>query len=55
MDGDTVTHTIQHALDPNMVGQALNREIDHQGSRMVFSGLGPDGVTRNVIVWKRSV
>lgn len=54
LEGGTITHTIAHALDPNMVGQSLTREIDHQGNRMVFSGLSPDGKTRNVIVWKRA-
>lgn len=53
LEGDTVTHTIRHALDPNMVGVSLSRAIDKQGARMVFSGLGPDGVTRQFIIWKR--
>lgn len=53
IDGDTVTHTIRHALDPNMVGVSLSRQVEHEGARMVFTGMGPDGVTKNVIVWKR--
>jgi hypothetical protein len=50
---DTVTHTVQTALDPNMVGMSLSREITKDGAKMVFSGLGPDGVTRQFIIWKR--
>ena len=50
---DTVTHTLQHALDPNMVGMSLSRAITKDGGKMVFSGLGPDGVTRQFIIWKR--
>jgi hypothetical protein len=54
LDGDKVTHTIRHALDPNMEGVALTREVDHQGNRMVLSALAPDGETRQFIVWKRT-
>jgi hypothetical protein len=50
---DTVTHTLQHALDPNMVGMSLSRDITKDGAKVVFSGLGPDGVTRQFIIWKR--
>ena len=50
---DTVTHTIQTALDPNMVGMSLSRDITRDGAKLVFSGLGPDGVTRQFIIWKR--
>ena len=50
---DTVTHTIQTALDPNMVGMSLSRDITKDGAKLVFSGLGPDGVTRQFIIWKR--
>ncbi len=55
LSGDTVTHAIEHALDPNMAGVSLTREIDYEGSRMIFTGVGPDGVTKNVIIWKRRV
>lgn len=54
LDGDSVTHKLIHALDPNMVGMSLTREIEHEGARMVFSGFGPDGVTKQVIIWKRA-
>ena len=50
---DTVTHTIQTALDPNMVGMSLSRDITKDGAKLVFSGLAPDGVTRQFIIWKR--
>ncbi len=53
LDEDAVTHAIDHALDPNMVGMSLTREIVHEGNRMIFTGVGPDGVSKNVIVWKR--
>lgn len=53
LDGDAVTHEIAHALDPNMSGISLTREIEHEGNRMVFTGFGPDGKTRQVIIWKR--
>ena len=39
----------------NMAGVSLTREIDYEGSRMIFTGVGPDGVTKNVIIWKRRV
>ncbi|MBO22904.1 MAG: hypothetical protein CMM26_11125 [Rhodospirillaceae bacterium] len=53
LENDTVTHTIQTALDPNMVGMTLSRDITKNGNKMVFSGLGPDGITRQFIIWKR--
>ena len=37
---ERVTHTIKTALDPNMVGMELSRNILQDGSKMVFSGLG---------------
>jgi hypothetical protein len=51
--GDTVTHHIEHALDPNLIGTSRNRRIEHQGDRMVFSGLAGDGRSNAVIVWRR--
>ncbi|MBO6784783.1 MAG: lipocalin-like domain-containing protein, partial [Alphaproteobacteria bacterium] len=48
-----VTHDLVHALDPNMVGTTLKREIDFEGSRMTFTGYGPHDNVRNVIIWKR--
>lgn len=54
LEGNAVTHVLTHALDPNMVGMSLTRNIEHDGARMVFTGLGPDGVTKQVIIWKRS-
>ena len=53
LEDDTVTHTLLHALDPNMIGMSLSREITKDGARMIFSGLGPDGTTRQFIIWKR--
>ncbi|MBN43790.1 MAG: hypothetical protein CL573_09935 [Alphaproteobacteria bacterium] len=53
LEDDTVTHTITHALDPNMVGMSLSRAIVKDGARVIFSGLGHDGVTRQCIIWKR--
>lgn len=54
LDGNVVTHHIEHGLDPNWVGTSRDRTIDHQGDRMVFSGLGGDGKTNAVIVWRRA-
>lgn len=51
---DSVTHELTHALDPNMVGASLTRSIEHEGSRMIFTGMGPDGETKQVIIWKRA-
>jgi hypothetical protein len=51
--GNTVTHHIEHALDPNAVGTSRDRMIEHQGDRMVFSGLSGDGKRNAVIVWRR--
>lgn len=53
VDGDSVTHRIEHALDPNLVGVEMTREVTHEGNRMVFLGTMADGRTKNVIVWKR--
>ncbi len=54
LSGNVVRHEIDHATDPNWVGGTRERTIDHQGDRMVFSGLGPDGVTNAVIIWQRA-
>lgn len=53
LEKDSVTHELKHALDPNMAGLSLTREIEHEGTRMVFTGMGPDGETKQVIIWKR--
>lgn len=53
LSGNTVTHHIEHALDPRWVGTARDRTIDHQGDRMVFSGLSGDG-SNAIIVWRRA-
>ena len=53
LSGNTVTHHIEHALDPNDVGRSRDRTIDHQGDRMVFSGLSGDGKRNAVIIWRR--
>ena len=53
LSGNVVTHVIDHATNPNWVGTARDRTIDYQGDRMVFSGIGGDGVTRGIIVWRR--
>jgi hypothetical protein len=54
LNGNVVTHHIEHAINPNWIGTARDRTIDHQGDRMVFSGLGADGVTNAVIIWRRA-
>jgi hypothetical protein len=54
LSGNTVTHHIEHALDPNWVGTARDRTIEHQGDRMVFSGLAGDGKSNAVIIWRRA-
>ena len=43
LNDNVVTHQIEYATDPNWVGTARDRTIDHQGDRMVFSGLSGDG------------
>lgn len=53
IDGDAVTHHIEHALDPNLVGMAMTRTVAYEGHRMTFSGTMADGKTKNVIVWRR--
>lgn len=54
LSGNVVTHHIDLATDPNWIGTSRERTIDHQGDRMVFSGLAADGVTRAVIIWRRA-
>lgn len=54
LSGNVVTHHIEHALDPGWVGSARDRTIDHQGDRMVFSGLAGDGKSNAVIIWRRA-
>jgi hypothetical protein len=54
LSGNVVTHEIDHATNPNWVGSVRDRTIDHQGDRMVFSGLSGDGVTRAIIIWQRA-
>ena len=53
IDGDSVIHKIEHALDPNLVGAEMARLVERKGDRMVFSGTMADGKTKNVIIWKR--
>lgn len=53
VEGDAVTHRIEHALDPNLVGAVMTRAIVHEGDRMVFTGVMADGKTKNVIIWRR--
>jgi len=53
LSGNVVTHKIDHATNPNWIGSARERTIDHQGDRMVFSGISGDGVTRAIIIWRR--
>jgi len=52
--GNVVSHEIEYATDPNWVGTVRERSIDHEGDRMVFSGLAADGVTRGLIIWRRA-
>ncbi|MEK9902115.1 MAG: lipocalin-like domain-containing protein, partial [Rhodospirillaceae bacterium] len=54
LDGNVVTHHIDHALDENFVGSARTREIEHQGDRMVLRGAGGDGASSATIVWERA-
>ncbi|MDH3739866.1 MAG: lipocalin-like domain-containing protein [Alphaproteobacteria bacterium] len=54
VDGNVVTHVIDHATNPNWIGSSRERTVDHQGNRMVFSGISADGVTRAIIVWRRA-
>ena len=51
---NVVTHQIEYATNPNWIGTTRERSIDHQGDRMVFSGLAADGVTRGIIIWRRA-
>lgn len=53
LDGDTVTHHVDHALNENFVGMDRKRVIDHQGDRMVLKGLGGDGTSTATIIWER--
>lgn len=53
LEGDTVTHHIDHALHPDWIGASRDRRIDHQGTRMVFSGYGSDGKSNAVIIWQK--
>ncbi|NKB50161.1 MAG: hypothetical protein GKS02_12465 [Alphaproteobacteria bacterium] len=52
--GNVVTHDIDHATNPNWIGSSRERTVDHQGDRMLFSGLSGDGLTRAVIIWRRA-
>jgi hypothetical protein len=54
LSGNTVTHHIEHAVDPRWAGTARDRTIEHQGDRMVFSGLAGDGRSNAVIIWRRA-
>ena len=53
LDGNTVTHHIEHALNENLVGKDRKRVIDHQGDRMVLQGKGGDGTSTATIIWER--
>lgn len=53
LSGNVVTHEIDLATNPNWIGSARERTIEHQGDRMVFSGISGDGVTRAIIIWRR--
>jgi hypothetical protein len=53
IDEDRVVHTVEHALDPNIQGHSLARDVVHEGARMTFSGAPPGGTGTHVIVWKR--
>lgn len=55
LDGNTVTHHIEHALDPNTHGLERKRDIEYQGDRMVYSGLAAsDGISKGIVVWQRA-
>ncbi len=51
---NVVIHHIEYATDPNWVGTTRERTIDHQGDRMVFSGISGDGTSRAIIIWRRA-
>jgi hypothetical protein len=56
LDGNTVTHHVEHALNENLVGRDRKRVIDHQGDRMVLQGeggAGGDGTSIATIIWER--
>ncbi|MBT4906647.1 MAG: hypothetical protein HON62_07175 [Rhodospirillaceae bacterium] len=56
LDGDTVTHHVEHALNENLVGKDCKRVIDHQGDRMVLQGeggAGGEGSSIATIIWER--
>ncbi|MDE0779804.1 MAG: lipocalin-like domain-containing protein [Alphaproteobacteria bacterium] len=53
LEGNTVTHHIEHALDPNWIGSSRARNIDFQGDRMVYSGHAADGKSNAIIIWEK--
>ena len=53
IDEENVIHKVEHALDPNIQGHSVAREVAHEGGRMTFTGAAPGGTATHVIVWKR--
>ncbi|MBT5571531.1 MAG: hypothetical protein HOJ90_09960 [Alphaproteobacteria bacterium] len=53
LDGNTVTHHIEHALNPNWIGSPRDRSIDYQGDCMVYSGFAADGKSNAIIIWEK--
>jgi len=53
VDGDAVSHSVDHALNPNMQGLTVTREVVHEGNRMTFSGATPGSPGTHYIIWNR--
>lgn len=53
LNGTTVTHHIEHALNPNWIGSSRDRSIDFQGDRMVYSGYASNGKSSAIIIWEK--
>ena len=53
IDGVTIVHSVEHALDPNLQGLSIARIVDHEDTRMTFKGTVPGATGTHIIVWKR--
>lgn len=55
MDGDSVIHCVEHALNPNMVGTEQLRHIDIDGDRLTLRGEEVLGERRRLheVHWQR--
>lgn len=52
LDGDTVIHHTEHALNENWVGMDRPRNIERRGEQLVFTGPAGDG-SHATIIWQR--